>query len=235
MHYIFLFSSRPDELLLTSVIRNTSRHTSSGTATLGSNLRADTLDWAIWRNAFNFALAFIFAAALVDAVAKHVIIVGRNIFYQCVLCAQSLWFLVTLWKVPEDLTSFYCTPIRIGWFRRESSAAVDGYCSWSVSLEVSCFSSYQEEECSGAVKLILIPTKNLRTNSFLEKKKETTVKAALLSDSPIHQSSHGSSSAPIIISCCNMQMLHFASVVLLVGKKRAYNNRFFFLLFRPNK
>jgi hypothetical protein len=77
--HTFLFSiHQMRKVILTNVIRNTSRHTSSGTATFGSNLRADTLDCTICRNAFIFELTSALVAAFVVALANQVI-VGLNI------------------------------------------------------------------------------------------------------------------------------------------------------------
>jgi hypothetical protein len=63
---------------LTNVICNTSLQTSSGTATFGSNLRAETLDCTICRNDFSFELAFAFAASVADDFEQRKIVVGQN-------------------------------------------------------------------------------------------------------------------------------------------------------------
>jgi hypothetical protein len=64
---------------LTNVICNTSLQTSSGTATFGSNLRAETLDCTICRKYFSFELAFAFAALVADNFEQRKIVVGQNI------------------------------------------------------------------------------------------------------------------------------------------------------------
>ena len=97
----------------TKVICNTSRHTSSGTATFGSNLRADTLDCVICRKAFNLALAFAFAAVFDVTLAKDEN-VGLNIASIIMNCCNTIQKLVALSSASKETQrKRICLPFKL--------------------------------------------------------------------------------------------------------------------------